>query len=617
VNNQSKPNIPFATHIESVQIHVAPPPTKHVSSLPPEFEAQLRRDFLDAVSVIDRAGASETLDEVLLNRDPQTGKIVGRPRTLTPRAVLVSGVVNFLQGGPAAVEAIAAAMNLFPEDLLRSLQVPDSIPAGKVPLHKVAHVWNRISEACNPSNVHAGKRLRIVNGETVNEFHAKQVDAKCMQPDLAEDELWTTSSRAVSTRGVTRAEQLTPEQQLDRRRRLNVVCDSLLQATIPAELVVGGWAADWTDFETWALSYKNDARTSADPDARWGHRRVRGNRSAGGRRSSSTPEACAGDNAAGNRAFESDKEERYFGYNAHISATTSILGGPKVPELAASVRLTAANDMAAVAPLLVEMTDSIMAGGFTVSNLYIDRGYSMRTSDTWLVPLSDRGVFVSFDLEKIKLGRHGSHHGAVLIGGEPYCVMTPDELSNERIPPPQTTREEWKEFWERREQLDQFAFRRLGKPTADLHQRFQCPAAAGKVRCPLQQASMSIPADKDIPEIYNPPTDPPRCCTNPNMTMKRSDGLGYRQQFPHGSMNWVKDYEQRSAVERYNSSIKLEQEIDRPNMRVLGLARVTLMLSMACVATNIRHLRNWERQHPDAPISTLASSHTDDIAEAA
>ena len=580
-------------------------------SLPSHFECQLRRDFLDVVSIVDKSGVADLLDDVLVNRDPHTGKVVGRPRTITPRAVLVAGIVNFLQGGVADVVSITAMMNRFPEDLLRALEVPASIAAGGVPLHKVDHVWNRIADICNPATVNAGKRLKIVDGTTVNEFNARRVDVKFLRPDLPEDELLTKPTRELSSRGGERL--MSSEERAERKRRLDRVCDGLLQATVPPEATVGGWAVDWTDYESWGLSHRTGARTSADPDASWGRRRPRGNRVSGRVNRNGNSEALAGDQWTGNQAFEADKQEYFFGYNVHLAVSTSVLDGAKTPELAGSIRLTAANDMRQVAPILVDMVDSLVDAGHDCQKVYIDLGYSMRTPDTWLIPLSDRGVFVCFDLDSNKLGRHGSHNGAPLIGGEPHCPMTPDSLTTTKTPPLTANRDDWKAYWESQDQLEQYRLRRLGRATPDLHQRFQCPAAANKVRCPLYPASMSLPHAKDIPEIYDPPQNPPRCCTTPTMSVGRDVGLGARQQYFPRSKHWVLDYQNRTAVERFNSSIKYEQETGRGQLRVLGLAKVSLMLAMAAVSTNIRHLRNWESETGTA-VSTLASSATDRVA---
>src|SRR5207247_8999163 len=51
---------------------------------------------------------------------------------------------------------------------------------------------------------------------------------------------------------------------------------------------------------------------------------------------------------------------------------------------------------------------------------------------------------------------------------------------------------------------------KLGKITTDDHDgyhRVMCPAAMGKIRCPLRPASMRL--DRNRPEILTPPGHPP------------------------------------------------------------------------------------------------------------
>src|ERR1039458_10504082 len=57
---------------------------------------------------------------------------------------------------------------------------------------------------------------------------------------------------------------------------------------------------------------------------------------------------------------------------------------------------------------------------------------------------------------------------------------------------------------------------RLTADDADGYHRVACPAAAGKLRCPLRPASMTL--DRSRPEILTPPQHPPACCTRQTLT---------------------------------------------------------------------------------------------------
>jgi hypothetical protein len=49
------------------------------------------------------------------------------------------------------------------------------------------------------------------------------------------------------------------------------------------------------------------------------------------------------------------------------------------------------------------------------------------------------------------------------------------------------------------------------------YHRVTCPAAAGKIRCPLRPESMTL--DRSRPEILTPPQHPPACCTQQTITV--------------------------------------------------------------------------------------------------
>ena len=80
---------------------------------------------------------------------------------------------------------------------------------------------------------------------------------------------------------------------------------------------------------------------------------------------------------------------------------------------------------------------------------------------------------------------------------------------------------------------------KLGRITADDqdgYHRVQCPAAMGKIRCPLRPASML--RDRDRPEILTPPEQPPACCTQHTITVppgsRGQDPAEARLEVPRG-----------------------------------------------------------------------------------
>lgn len=529
------------------------------------------------LDVVDRSGAAAALEEHLIKRGAN-GKPLGRPRRLGVRAVLVAGILAALRGGGLDVCAMWRVLARLAPEQLEVLGLGDRPPT----LSQVDHVWNRVAEACDAAAVSAGRRL-----DPGGVSPRPGPNHRRLHPEPAGTAPTPPATRR-SGRGGPRP--LSPQDQAECTLRLHAVCDALLAGTIPTTLDTGRLAIDWTDHETWATSY-TDKVSSADPEARWGRRRPTNATISGRRRA--VPDGAVPDAAQ----WDEGKSELFYGYNLHAAVTA---GTPGAPELAVAVRVTPANAMD-VGPLVIDMVDALQRRGRIVEELLVDRGYSMRSPDKLHKPLAARNVFLSFDYTIAQYGRHGTHLGAVLIGGEPHCPATPTAAVNRPRPNPKAGPGEWEQYWRDRDRLNAYAFRRLGRPVPSLTQRYECPAAAGRVRCPLRAPARPIGAGRDVPEIYDPPTTPPTCCTQRTFTVDIEVGLGYRQRHVHGTKPFVSAYDGRTSVERWFSSVKYVSRAQRENIRVLGMTRRTLMLTFAAAATNLRHVRNWEaraKQHP-------------------
>ena len=114
-------------------------------------------------------------------------------------------------------------------------------------------------------------------------------------------------------------------------------------------------------------------------------------------------------------------------------------------------------------------------------------------------------------------GPKGTHHGAIIANGNLYCPCTPGTLL-ELGPLARTATSQQAADHDR--QTAETARYKLGRLTADDedgYHRVQCPAAMGKIRCPLRPASMTL--DRDRPEILTPPGHPQACCTRQTLTV--------------------------------------------------------------------------------------------------
>jgi hypothetical protein len=129
---------------------------------------------------------------------------------------------------------------------------------------------------------------------------------------------------------------------------------------------------------------------------------------------------------------------------------------------------------------------------------------------------------------------------------------------------------------------------------ADGYRRHACPAAAGKIRCPLRPASMTL--DRNRPEVLTPPQHPPACCTQQTITAGPGVAATTRQKHDYPSAAWRVSYRRRTAAERLNAAIKdpAVNCIDRGWFRQTGITPLMLWLTCLMVMRNQRTLAAFQ-----------------------
>ena len=242
---------------------------------------------------------------------------------------------------------------------------------------------------------------------------------------------------------------------------LAVICDHLLEASIPEEHkhASTALAVDWTDVETFSRPPPRGTSDCADPEASWGHR------SGGG---------------------PGQDSELFFGYYASAGTMMREEHGPPVAELTRRMTVSSCHhDPArALIPVLTRMPEA----GIPLGDVLADSGYAHRDAGAWAIPLRAAGAQLIQDLHPSDRGPRGTHHGAIIANGNLYCPATPrtllelGPLARDATPEQAAAHDQ---------QSAELARHKLGKITADDadgHHRVMCPAAMGKIRCPLRPA---------------------------------------------------------------------------------------------------------------------------------
>ena len=271
---------------------------------------------------------------------------------------------------------------------------------------------------------------------------------------------------------------------------LQHMCDDLLETSVPGEFknASTSLAVDWTGLESFSRPPPHGTSDCADPEASWGHRK--------------------------NNLLRSE-DELFYGWYLSAGVMMPDEHGPAIPEFArrATVSSCQHDPVRAFAPVLTAMPGQQIPLG----DILADSGYSHRDPGAWAIPLRAASAQLVQDLHPHDRGPKGTHHGAVISNGSLYCPRTPRPLLELGPLARTATSEQAADHDRKTAELARYKLGRLTADDQDGYHRAQCPAAMGKIRCPLRPPSMTL--DRDRPEILTPPGHPQACCTQQTITV--------------------------------------------------------------------------------------------------
>ena len=354
--------------------------------------------------------------------------------------------------------------------------------------------------------------------------------------------------------------------------RLQRACDDLLEASVPEGFkdASASLAVDWTDLESFSRPPPHGTSDCADPEASWGHRR--------------------------NNLLRSI-DELFFGYYFSAGTMEREENGAEVPELAR--RMTLCSCRRDPARALVPVLTAMPAAGIPLGDILDDCGYSHRDADAWAIPLRAAGAQLVQDLHPHDRGPKGTHEGAVISNGNLYCPQAPRTLLELGPLARTATREQAADHDRKASELARYKLGRLTSDDQDGYHRVQCPAAMGKVRCPLRLASMAL--DRNRPEILTPPQDPQACCTQLTITVPPDVLAKTAQKHDYASAAWRRSYARRTGAERGFATAKdpASNHITRGWCRLTGLTPLMLFTATLLVVRNQRILAAWNTRQED------------------
>jgi hypothetical protein len=349
--------------------------------------------------------------------------------------------------------------------------------------------------------------------------------------------------------------------------RLQRICDDLLEASIPGQFkdASTSLAVDWTGMESFSRPPPAKGGDCADPEASWGHRK--------------------------NNLLRS-QDELFYGWYLSAGIMMREENGPAVPELArrATVSSCRQDPVRAFAPVLTAMP----AAGIGLGDVLCDSGYAHRDADAWALPLRDAGAQLVQDLHPHDRGPRGTRHGAIIANGNLYCPKTPHTLLELGPLAPGAAKEQTADHDRKTAELARYKLGRITRDDADGYHRVQCPAAMGKIRCPLRPASMRL--DRDRPEILRPPEHPQACCTQQTITVPAGVNAKTRQEHDYPSAAWRRSYARRTGAERGFATAKdpATNTISRGWCRLMGPPPLMLFTTVLLTVRNQRILTAWD-----------------------
>ena len=140
---------------------------------------------------------------------------------------------------------------------------------------------------------------------------------------------------------------------------------------------------------------------------------------------------------------------------------------------------------------------------------------------------------------------------------------------------------------------------RITSDDQDGYHRVQCPAALGKIRCPLRPSSMTL--DRGRPEILTPPEHPQACCTQQTITVPADVLAKTAQKHDYPSAAHRRSYARRTGAERGFATAKdpATNDISRGWCRLMGLAPLMLFTTTLLIVRNQRILAAWNARQAE------------------
>lgn len=398
------------------------------------------------------------------------------------------------------------------------------------------------------------------------------------------------------------AADLDPEERERRQVALQDIVDRLVRATLPAR-PGSSYALDESAIWAWSRGRRRLRNADANPAAGDGVE----------------PEALSAcpDARWGTKTGKNGEQDAYFGYALHaLVRVPDLKPGPSFsdtddPVLIEAITVTpASTDVVDVSLTMIDRVREHQK----MRDLLADRHYSYKEWSRWARQLWLRGIHPVSDL---RTDEHGfrDYNGVRIAAGWPHCPATPAALAELRRPGTGASRADKETFRRNIARRHAYAMRRVNSHVPNGVTRWECPARAGTLGCPLVPGSVEAARQLDLPAVTRPPRDHTQlsCCKQRTFMIRIEEpvdtdnarvrtakqqlalAMKHAQDEYWGDQRWVTSWNRRTYVEGTFGNLKNPntENVHRGLFRFTGLPLVSLAVAAAVTASNVRQLRNW------------------------
>ncbi|HWD75422.1 MAG TPA: hypothetical protein VG371_09800 [Solirubrobacteraceae bacterium] len=238
-------------------------------------------------------------------------------------------------------------------------------------------------------------------------------------------------------------------------------------------------------------------------------------------------------------------------------------------------------------PAFVPVLQRMTASAITLSDVLADSGYAYRIAANWALPVRALGAELIVDLHPNDRGPNGTHMGATCANGNLYCPATPKALLNTQPLARGASAEQTTTHDQHCSELAKYKLSPITRYDPDGYRRVICPAAQGKLRCPLHPQSMTLPHQR--PTILTAPEHPPACCSQQTITVPPAVNAKTAQKHDYPSPAHRRSYNRRTSAERAFSTVKdpATNDLSRGWCRLMGLTPIALFTATVFIARNL------------------------------